>query len=271
MKIYTKIVLNLKGEIVEEESFEYHGPVAECKGGGGSSTTTTTIPDWQKPYLENIYGLAQGQSTKPVQYYPGQTVSGFTPEQQVAQQATTTRAITGSPLLGAAQNENLKTTSGQYLDPNTNPWLAKTYETAARDVANTFGNVTVPGIRKEAGATGAWGGARQGVAEGTALTGFSQNLADLATKIYAPAYEAERARQQTAVTAAPALAEADYGDIAKLAAVGQEKQAMDQAQIDAAVKAWQFQQMEPWQRLGMYSNLITGDVGGTTTSGASGK
>ena len=37
MKIYRKVVLNLQGEIIEEDSYEYAGPVAECKGGGGSS------------------------------------------------------------------------------------------------------------------------------------------------------------------------------------------------------------------------------------------
>lgn len=37
MKIYRKIVLNLQGEVIEEDSYEYTGPVAECKGGGGSS------------------------------------------------------------------------------------------------------------------------------------------------------------------------------------------------------------------------------------------
>ena len=313
MKVYKKLVIGIQGNVIEEDSYEYSGPVSECKG-GGSSTTTTAVPSWQQPYLENIYGLAQGQAQKPVEYYPGQTVSPFAPEQTAAQQATTNRAMQGSPLLGAAQQVNLKTMegagfgqeyvnplsqaqqnatiSGTYLNPDTNPWLAKTYETAAKDVAKTFGQNIVPGITKEAGAAGAWGGAREGVARGAALTGFSENLADLATKIYAPAYEtergrqvaatesaqqltsqqyqAERNRQMAAVGAAPALAEADYLDISKLAAVGQEKQAMDQANIDAAIKAFEFSQMEPWQRMGLYSNLITGDVGGTTISGGGG-
>jgi len=270
MKVYTRVVFGWDGSVVEEDSYEYHGQVGWCKG-GGTSTTTSEVPDWQKPYLQDIYGMASGQVGTPVQYYPGETVSGFTPEQQAAQQATTFRSLEGSPLLGSAQQENLKTTGGQYLDPNTNPWLAKTYEQAARDVTKTFGTVTAPMITKEAGAAGAWGGAREGVAKGTALSGFSQNLADLATKIYAPAYETERGRQQAAVAQAPALAEADYSDISKLAAVGQEKQAMEQARIDAAMKEWEFSQMEPWQRLGMYSNLITGDAGGTTISTGGGK
>lgn len=33
MKIYERVVLDADGNIVEEISYEYHGPVADCKGG----------------------------------------------------------------------------------------------------------------------------------------------------------------------------------------------------------------------------------------------
>lgn len=35
MKIYTRLVLDKDDNIIEEESYEYTGPVAQCKGGGG--------------------------------------------------------------------------------------------------------------------------------------------------------------------------------------------------------------------------------------------
>jgi len=36
MKVYTKIVIDMStSEIIEETSFDYHGPIAEMKGGGG--------------------------------------------------------------------------------------------------------------------------------------------------------------------------------------------------------------------------------------------
>lgn len=35
MKIYTKIVLDSNGKIIEENSYEYSGPLAECKKGSG--------------------------------------------------------------------------------------------------------------------------------------------------------------------------------------------------------------------------------------------
>lgn len=37
MKVYTRIVVALSGDIVESESYEYEGRIVECKGGGGSS------------------------------------------------------------------------------------------------------------------------------------------------------------------------------------------------------------------------------------------
>jgi hypothetical protein len=38
MKIYTKVVIDIKTlEVVSSESYDYIGPLAECKGGGGSS------------------------------------------------------------------------------------------------------------------------------------------------------------------------------------------------------------------------------------------
>lgn len=37
MKIYTKIVLDSDGKIIEEHSFEYEGPVAQCKGGNAAA------------------------------------------------------------------------------------------------------------------------------------------------------------------------------------------------------------------------------------------
>lgn len=269
MKIYRRLVLSLEGEVLEEDSYEYSGPVAECKG--GSSTTTTQPNEFQIPYLKDIYNISQGMSQYPVSYYPGTTTAGFAPAQQYAQQATANRAITGSPLLGTSQAETMKTMQGDYLNPASNPWLAKTYETAARNATQTFGESTMPEIRRMAMGAGAYGGSRQGVAEGVAMGRFGDTLGNIATGIYGPAYQQERGLQTQATQFAPQLAQQDYYDIGRLAAVGEEQQAMQQAQVDEAIKRWEFSQLEPWQRLGMYSNLITGDVGGTTSSMRSGK
>ena len=70
-------------------------------GGGGGDTTTTTTP-WsgQQPYLTDLFGEARGlyQSGVGQQYFPGQTVAGFSPQTQLGLDAMTQRALAGSPV-----------------------------------------------------------------------------------------------------------------------------------------------------------------------------
>jgi len=58
MKIYNKIVIADfgAGEILEEDSFKYTGPVSECKGGGSSSTTSV-----DKEYNAGMLALSKEQ------------------------------------------------------------------------------------------------------------------------------------------------------------------------------------------------------------------
>jgi hypothetical protein len=44
MKIYERIVLDWDGNVLEEQSFEYEGPVDECKGGGKGSIPKAPPP-----------------------------------------------------------------------------------------------------------------------------------------------------------------------------------------------------------------------------------
>ena len=52
MKIYEKIVMNWDGEILEEQSFEYSGPVAHCGGGGKSKPKVQPAPPPPEPAKE---------------------------------------------------------------------------------------------------------------------------------------------------------------------------------------------------------------------------
>ena len=63
MKIYTKIVMDMAGTVIEEESFQYDGPVAECKGGGSvdsvdeeynarMATLSEEQQDWAREYFQ---------------------------------------------------------------------------------------------------------------------------------------------------------------------------------------------------------------------------
>lgn len=79
MKIITKSVMCIAtGEILEEESFEYNGPVAECKSGGGSSTEYVQSPEQRRIYKEMlpvIRSIAESAETGvPAYRIPGMPV-----------------------------------------------------------------------------------------------------------------------------------------------------------------------------------------------------
>lgn len=148
----------------------------------GSTTTTQDVPDWLKPYV--MGNLNQAGGTK------GALLANGTP-------ATT-----------ASIPEYLKTVSGAYLDPATNPYLDATYKHAAGLVG--------AGIDSRFEAAGRYGsGAHQGVLQ----EGFN----NLGTSIFGGNYQAERARQTAAITGAPTFdtgtagaAFAPYTDYANL-------------------------------------------------------
>jgi hypothetical protein len=66
VKIYEKIVIDLNtGKTIAEKSFNYNGPVAECKGGGDATTTYTYPRELEQIYqalmpgVNRLGGLAQ--------------------------------------------------------------------------------------------------------------------------------------------------------------------------------------------------------------------
>jgi hypothetical protein len=63
--------------------------------------------------------------------------------------------------------------------------------------------------------------------------------------------------------AAP-IQQADYEDISKLAASGEAQSSKWQDVLNEFVKQFQTQQMEPYQRSSLMSNLLSGDFGGST-------
>lgn len=249
MRIYEYLEFDAKGNIIDEISYDYQGKVAQCKGGGGG-TTTTEPPDWLKQYMPMVGERGWDLAGKEMSYYPGVTTAGFTPEQLQAQGMTSERAMGGSPLLGASKEYASDTLSGRYLNPDTNPALAGLMKSGMEQI--------MPNVDAQSG--GRYGSDTWALMKGKAL-------ADVASNVYNP----ERERMQGMSTIAPQLDQMDYFDIGKLAAVGEEKQGMKQALINEQVKRHEFSQLEPWQRLGMFTNLVSGDWGGTTSSTGGGK
>jgi len=70
-------------------------------GGGGGETTSTqytsNLPEYAKPYFEDIMNRGQAASLTPYQAYGGQRVAGFSPTQTAAHDMTSQIALGGTP------------------------------------------------------------------------------------------------------------------------------------------------------------------------------
>jgi len=54
MKIYTKVVIDINGNTIEEESFDYNGPLALCGGGGSGGGGQSGTVGWPE-YMEDTH------------------------------------------------------------------------------------------------------------------------------------------------------------------------------------------------------------------------
>lgn len=54
MKVYTKVVMDLDGNIIEEESYEHSGPVALCGGGGSQPSGASDYPGYMKNFHQKL-------------------------------------------------------------------------------------------------------------------------------------------------------------------------------------------------------------------------
>lgn len=91
------------------------------------------------------------------------------------------------------------TAGGQYL--GSNPYLDQMYTTGANRIQEQFAEDILPQIQGQFGAAGRTGSGAQALMQGRAAGDVAGELAGLYGDIYAPAYEAERGRQEQATQA----------------------------------------------------------------------
>lgn len=217
-------------------------------GGGGGGTTNTVSQPWagQQPYLTKGFQQAeQNVLNRPLSYFPNSTVVSFAPETQMALGAQANRALQGSPLNFAAQQQLGDTLGGQYFtnSPGFQNAVQATMDAVRPSIDSTFAGAGRYGSGLHAQQLG---------------KGFAQGLA--------PLYESERNRQIQAAGMAPGVANQDYFDIAQLGNVGQQRQGQAGLELQDSINRFNFAQGEPTNRLAQYMNLIQGNYGGQSTS-----
>lgn len=266
MKIYTKLVIDMTTDkILEEESFEYSGPVAQCGssgGGGGGSTpanTTNVQTIREAPEIEarrlGLMDQAAITASQPLGL-PAFQVAQLSASERAAQTLAGQTGAGISSIQGAQQAAALDPSSAQfqrYLNP---------YNQFVLDEINRQSQMAQNQLQAKSVAEGAFGGGRQAIAAGeferarlgkigeAQFAGFGQALG---------AFQQGQALQaQTGLQAGQLLGQAQTQDIQNLMATGGTQRAVEQATLEAQRQTAVQTATDPYQRLSFLSDIQRG-------------
>ena len=266
MKIYTKLVIDMTtDEILEQESFEYNGPVAQCGssggGGGGSQPANTTNVQTirEAPEIEarrlGLMDQAAITASQPIGLPAFQVAQLSQAERGAGALAQQTGAGISS-IQGAQQAASLDPSSAQFqrfLNP---------YNQFVLDEINRQSQQAQNQLQAKSVAEGAFGGGRQAIAAGeferarlgkigeAQFAGFGQAL---------QGFQANQALQaQTGLQAGQLLGQAQTQDIQNLMATGGTQRAVEQATLEAQRQSDVQAATDPYQRLSFLSDIQRG-------------
>lgn len=198
-------------------------------GGGGSQTVNTQVqpPSYAMPFLQ--YGLdearAQYDNNAP-NFYPAQTVVGFSPESEMSLDMMRDRALDPNSMTAQTANVVQQNLMG------TNPLMSAAFQPVVNEVQSQF--------------------AKAG------RYGSGANQQALAAALAPAALQA----QQTAIAQAPQI---QNQDLSQLAAVGSAREGQAQAELQDQVNRFNFEQNIEQQKLKDYMALVGGGTVGSNT------
>jgi len=241
-------------------------------GGGGTQTTSSELDPIVKPFVE--YGLQEAkglyQQAGP-EYYPEATYIPASTQTQSALQAAEQRALAGSPLVPAAQAQQLNVIQGGMLGAN--PFLAQAMSGAA-DVAKQQYYDAIQGTRSGASQAGRYGSPAMFEQQNRAQQNLANALSQEAGRLMYQNYGQERGYQQQASQLAPQMAQADYADIQQLLATGKTQEDYARQKLEADIGRFEYGENLPYSKLQSYLSAAYGapaPIQQTTTSSGGGK
>jgi hypothetical protein len=139
-----------------------------------------------------------------------------------------------------------------------------------RAVTDNLMQTALPGIRDSAERSGNFGSSRQGIAEGLAIGKSNQALADANATTLNNAYNTNVESQLKALGLLPQTTNNVTTGAQTTSAVGDVRQALDQARLSEQVGNFNYDQLAPFLQSKEIMSLLTGLPGGTTTTTATG-
>ncbi len=195
--------------------------------------------DWQN----RMYGLSQ----RPFEFFPDQTYAEMDPLQEEALQMREQYGRGMQGMVDPAMQAWQSTLSAP--DVANNPYVQGMLEQQANLLNRNLMENLIPGAEMGAIGAGQFGGSRQKIiAEGIAMRGTQEALANQAAQIQMDAYLAGLGQQRYGLSAAPGMASFGMMPADVLSGVGGVRRGEEQKAIDEARQRWEFEQNEPWMR-----------------------
>ncbi len=235
-------------------------------GGKSAAPTTTTQtsapPEFLQPGLEQAAGAAQELfAGGPQQFFPGSTVVPLAGETEEALTGIAGRAREGGQLTPAAQEQLLATIQGRGV----NPFLGGAVDAATAPLFERFQQETIPGLTSAFAGAGRSGSPAEGFSAERAATALGRGVSEQASRLAFGSAEAEAARQQAAIGAAPGLDAAGFADLQRLAQVGGVRGQQAGLELQAEIDRFQFGQQAESQRINQLINQLNVLGGGLGT------
>lgn len=239
------------------------------KKSGGSSSTSTSGP-WEPmtPYVKDVMGQAQGLYGLGKQNFPDQTFAPLNEVQQAGMSAQLNYGTNVTPgLIGQAQGAWGSALNSP--DVANNPYVQDMMQQNQNMVnRNLFENL-IPGAQQDAALSGGYGGSRQGVAEGIAMRGTQEALANQNAATQMDAYRAGLGAQGNAMGMTGDMLNQGFMPGQTMQNIGRQIGDEQQKYIDESMMRHAFGQDAPWDMLGKYAGVVTPFSGMQTSTQSS--
>lgn len=273
MKQGTDFHMEIGGQIEWLEGYPSRRWCYFGSGGGSSapqattSTTTQELSPEQRELINLAMPAARQFAAAPPTYFPGQKIAATDPNTLAAQQMALGAAY--GPASQIASNAAAGTnflTSGAVLDPNLNPGLQGSLAAAMRPLDRAYSTQVLPGIRTGAEMAGQRGGTREGIAQGLATQGYMDTAGDISSRIVSNAYGQGLNAMTQGIGMSPQIMGAQYQPATAVSAVGAQREAQSQQQINEEVNKYMYEQMAPFLAAQSVAQLAFGMPGGSATT-----
>ena len=249
------------------------------KGNKQSQTSTQTniteLPDYARPYFENIMKRAEADSLNQYQPYGGERLAQSGDVQDIVDSRNMVRDVAGAGLpeldeaiSGVRDISQRGQFTGQVAQDYMNPYMDQVVDRQKQAAIQDFNRM---GAARAADAVnaGAFGGSRQAVADYLAEEGLQRQLGDIEATGREAAFRDARAGfdadRQMGITGLGQLATmggsrraADIQNAQLLEGIGKSQLGEKQAELDMGYKDFLDQQNFTKDQLGFLSNILQG-------------